>query len=58
MKTRASGSKKRRKLAHRWKAKLPQLVKTSSGKLVPAHTVTPENPVYKGTKFMRAKKSK
>lgn len=40
------------------KAKLPLLVKLASGKLVPAHTVTAANPVYKGTRFLRTNKVK
>ncbi len=58
VKHRKSSSKKRRGLAHRYKAELPQLVKTEGGKLVPAHTVTPANPVYKGIQFLRRKVKK
>lgn len=56
-KRKMSSSRKKRRLAHQWKAKLPQLVTTTGGKLVPAHTVTPENTTYKGIKFLRSKKS-
>lgn len=40
------------------KLKLPQLSRTSSGKLVPAHMVTADNPTYKQTKFIAAKAKK
>ena len=40
------------------KGKLPLLVRAENGKMVPAHTVTKDNPVYKGTKFIRASKKK
>lgn len=54
-KRKMSSSRKGRRLAHQWKAKLPQLTTTASGKMVPTHTVTPDNPVYKGVKFLRTK---
>jgi len=38
------------------KAKHPLLVKAENGKVVPAHMVTKDNPVYKGVKFLRLSK--
>lgn len=37
---------------------LPQLVVLESGKRVPRHMVTPDNPTKNGVKFLRTKKSK
>ncbi|MBL8014851.1 MAG: 50S ribosomal protein L32 [Candidatus Doudnabacteria bacterium] len=54
-KRKMSSSRKGRRLAHQWKAKLAQLTKSPSGKLVMPHMVTPENPFYKGVKFLRTK---
>lgn len=57
-KTRRSSSKKKRRMAsYRWaKAKLAKLVTLPSGKKVPSHMVTPENPTKNGITFVTKKK--
>lgn len=57
-KRKMSASRKKRRLAHQYKAKLPQLTKTAAGKWLPAHTVTPEQPMHKGTRFLAVKTKK
>ncbi len=56
-KRRMTSSRKRRRNSQPiYQAELPQLTKLPSGKLVPTHMVTPENPVYKGVKFLKVKR--
>jgi len=57
-----SKTRQRTTRAQKWQTwarnNVPQLVKLENGRLVPAHTVTPLNPVYKGVKFLRGKVKK
>lgn len=57
-KRRPKSRQKRTRSQPEHKAKLPQLVVSASGKLVPAHMVTPENVTYKGKQFLRVKSAK
>lgn len=58
-KTQRSSSKKRSRHSQpKFKVSRPQLTRTKSGKLVPMHMVTPDNPFHKGTKFINPKKNK
>jgi len=58
-KSRGSKSRRDRKRSQpRHKAKKIQLTKLPSGKMVPTHMVTPENPTKNGIRFLRAPKKK